>query len=139
MHHKKKHLTDLLMRFGWIILLLILIYAGLAFFDLVPPFNQNHCNFDEGVKCSDLTYYDGQVQFAIRNQEDFDMQETKLIIEASNCEGTTEPILHEDHEIEIYSFDCNSTRVIKGKLTLDYKNDESGLRHTVEGKFKLFP
>lgn len=139
MHHKKHKITNFLMKFGWIFLLLILIYTTLAFFDMVPPFNNNQCSFEDSIKCSDLTYYNGQVQFAIRNDADFDMQKTQLIMESNNCKDPTYPLLHKNHEIEVYSFTCNNTRVIKGKLTLDYENDESGLRHTINGKFKLFP
>lgn len=135
MTHNKSKFPSFLMRYGWIILAVLLIYSTFAFFDAITPFNKDYCKFSNQVKCIDLTYDNNQIQFALRSLGDYDYTDTKIILndEESNTLELAEK------EIGVYSINYNSSRVIKGTLTFSYINSESGLRHQEKGKFKLFP
>lgn len=135
MVYKKHKFPKFLMKHGWVILLLLLIYGTFAFFDAVPPFNQDYCKFSDNVKCIDLVYDDNQVQFALRNIGDYDYTDTKVILEDESESNT---LILKEKEVGIYSINYNETRVIKGTVTFSYINSDSGLRHKEKGKFKLF-
>ena len=138
MVYRKHKLPNFLMKYGWILLLIILIYSGFAFFDAIYPFNQEYCKFSDTVKCIDLTYDENQVQFALRSLGDYDYTDTKIILKGT-CGGESNTLILAEKEIGVFSVDCNATRVIKGELTFSYINEDSGLRHKEKGKFKLFP